>query len=181
MNNKSAVYPCRKDSGFHHLCINPLSEWINQNGGTFSWALALSLVNNNNDLKHICSYAMPANPYRATRDNGSLALLFYILVAGHTKQSLPILHSHTRKDLLIERNTRKKNRNHVQFTIEQSTLVSSTKLRLYYPCFNGESKTSWCKLKVCQTWWLDIIEGRQWSRVKKVTFLRVTWVSFNSE
>lgn len=56
---------------------------------------SLSLVNNNNDLKHICSYAMPANPYRAARDNGSLALLFYILVAGHTKQSLPTLHSNT--------------------------------------------------------------------------------------
>lgn len=113
---------------------------------------SLSLVNNNNDLKHICSYAMPANPYRATRDNGSLALLFYILVAGHTKQSLPILHSHTRKDLLIESNTNNKqkkkwNRNHVRFTIEQATLVSSTKLRLYYPCLNGKSETSWCKLK----------------------------------
>lgn len=45
----------------------------------------LSLVNYNNDLKHICLYAVPANPYGAVQHNGSLALLFYMLAAGHTK------------------------------------------------------------------------------------------------
>lgn len=58
------------------------SEW-----GDIFLSCSLSLVNNNNDLKHICSYAVPANPYRAAQDNNSKAFLFHILKSGNTKQN----------------------------------------------------------------------------------------------
>ncbi len=107
MNNKSARLSVQKRSRFSASLHKSTVRMNKSEQGDIFLSSSLSLVNNNNDLKHICSYALPANPYRAAQDNRSLALLFHILVAGNTKQSLSIspchkTHTHTHRS--IDRN-----------------------------------------------------------------------------
>lgn len=85
MNNKSAGLSMQKISRFSASLHKSTVRMNKSEQADIFLSSSLSLVNNNNDLKHICSYAVPDNPYRAAQDNSSLALLFYILVAGHTK------------------------------------------------------------------------------------------------
>ena len=140
MNNKSTDLPVRKSSKFLPSLHKSTVQMNKSYWGDIFSSCSLSLVNNNNDLKHICSYAQPANPYRAAQDNRSLGFLFHILVAGHTKQSL-----HT--SISCQKQIQSRNRNHIQTNIIQSTLVSATKLQQYYICFNRKQETSCCELE----------------------------------